>query len=240
MNNRLLGKSGISVSEIAFGAVEIGMPYGVHKKLIGEEEAVRLLHAAADKGINFFDTARRYGLSEERIGSAFKGIRKNIVISTKCAHLRDSNGKLPQGKSLQKFIEESVSTSLKMLKTDYVDVFLSHSSDAEILASEEIAECFASIKKRGLARTIGVSTYGAKDTKTAIDSGNWDVVQISFNLMDQSCGKLFDSAKQNGIGIMVRSALMRGILTDAKFEYHEKIECIKEHRKKYLVTVHNI
>ena len=233
MNYRYLGTTGIRVSEIAFGGVEIGLPYGVHKALMEEHEAIELLHIALEKGINFFDTARMYGLSEERMGKAFEGMREQVVLSTKCFHLRNSDGRLPQGKELKDFVENSITTSLKMLKTDHVDIFMSHSADAEILANQEIADVFSSVKKRGLARVIGVSTYGDKDTKTAVESGNWDVIQLAFNLMDQSCRPSFMAAKERGVGITVRSVLMRGILTDAKFEYNEKIKCVEDHRKKY-------
>ena len=233
MNKSSLGKTGIEVSEIAFGGVEIGAPYGVHKELMPQDAAVSLLKAAVDVGINLFDTARMYGLSEERIGRAFEGMREKVIISTKCSHLHNNDGKIPCGNMLRDFIETSITTSLKMLKTDHFDIFLSHSSDAEILANQEVADVFASLKKRGLTRAVGVSTYGAKDTQTAIESGNWDVVQLSFNLLDQSCGQLFPVAQQRGVGIMVRSVLMRGILSDAKFVYHEKVKCVEVHRQKY-------
>jgi len=76
MNKRLLGQTGIQVSEIAFGGVEIGLPYGIGIKskadMPSREESVRLLHTAVDSGINFFDTARMYGLSESIMGNAFK------------------------------------------------------------------------------------------------------------------------------------------------------------------------
>ena len=82
MKNRFLGKTGIKVSEIAFGSVEIGMPYGIgiesKKDMLPEKNAIELLNIALDKGINFFDTARMYGDSEHILGKAFKERRKEI------------------------------------------------------------------------------------------------------------------------------------------------------------------
>lgn len=86
MNKRLLGQTGIKVSEIAFGGVEIGIPYGIgvsiKTDMISESEAICLLHEAIDSGINIFDTARMYGASESIMGRAFKGRRDQVVICT--------------------------------------------------------------------------------------------------------------------------------------------------------------
>ncbi|OHB55969.1 MAG: hypothetical protein A2Y07_06180 [Planctomycetes bacterium GWF2_50_10] len=235
MKFRNLGATGIKVSEIAFGGVEIGVAYGLHRHLMAEEEAIALVRAAVDKGINFFDTARMYGLSEERIGKSLAGIRDKVVVCTKCPHLRDENKKVRIGRALSDFLNESITQSLKSLKTDYVDVFLAHSVDREILESNEVAQAFCDIKKKGLARSVGVSTYGCADSKFAMESGRWNVIQLAFNLMDQSAAELFPCAAQTGVGIMVRSVLMRGLLTDnAPDLMHEKLKAVNEHRKKYL------
>ena len=90
MIKRTLGNTGIHVSEIAFGGVEIGVPYGIGVKsaadMLSVKEAINLLHTAIDSGINFFDTARMYGTSENIMGNAFKSRRSEVVIATKCRH----------------------------------------------------------------------------------------------------------------------------------------------------------
>ena len=223
------------VSELAFGGVEIGLPYGVHKELMPQDAAIDLLMAAVDSEINFFDTARMYGCSEERMGMAFKGMRDQVVLSSKCPHLRLADGKIRAGAILKTFVEESLHTSLELLQTDYLDVYLVHSADTEILKTDEVAETFETIKQKGYVRSIGVSTYGFADFKLACEDGRWDVVQLAFNLMDQTAAELFPVARQKGIGIMVRSVLMRGILTDTGVDLtHEKLRPVAEHRKKYL------
>ena len=235
MRNRSLGKTEIMVSELAFGGVEIGLPYGIYKELMPQDAAVDLLRAAVDSEINFFDTARMYGCSEERMGIAFKGIRDRVVLSSKCPHLRLPNGKIRSQTKLKTFIEESLHTSLKMLGTDYLDVYLVHDADAEIIKNDEVANVFEAAKRKGYVRSIGVSTYGFADFKLACEDGRWDVVQLAFNLMDQTAAQMFGEARQKGIGIMVRSVLMRGILTDVGIDLtHEKLHPVAEHRKKYL------
>jgi len=235
MRKRLLGKTGIMVSELAFGGVEIGLPYGVHKELMLQDAAISLLKAAVDAGINFFDTARMYGCSEERMGMAFSRMRDKVVLSSKCPHLRLPDGKIRDAAALRTFVEESLHTSLKMLETDYLDVYLVHGADTEILRTDEVADIFEAIKRKGYVRAIGVSTYGFDDFKLACEDGRWDVVQLAFNLMDQTAAELFPVVRQKGVGIMVRSVLMRGILTDTGVDLtHEKLLPVAEHRKKYL------
>jgi aryl-alcohol dehydrogenase-like predicted oxidoreductase len=235
MQKRSLGKTGIMVSEIAFGGVEIGLPYGVHKELMPQDAAINLLKAAVDSGINFFDTARMYGCSEERMGMAFKGMRDKLVVSSKCPHLRLADGTIRSMMALSPFVEESLHTSLKMLGTDYLDVYLIHGADAEIMKIDEVGDVFETIKRKGYVRAIGVSTYGFADFKLACEDGRWDVVQLAFNLMDQTAADMFPVARQTGIGIVVRSVLMRGILTDVGVDLtHGKLYPVAEHRKKYL------
>ena len=237
MNKRHLGKTGIQVSEIAFGGVEIGIPYGIGVKsrddMLTEKEAVRLLHSALENGINFFDTARMYGASETIMGKAFNDRREQVVICSKCVHLRDKFGNLPSADKLSTIIEESLRESLKALQSDYIDVYLLHQADMEILSNDMITEVFLRFKEKGLIRAIGVSTYQPNETETAIDSSVWDIVQLPFNLMDQTHGTHFQLAGQKGVGIMVRSVLFKGILTKKGRNLHSELNKVEAHLKLY-------
>ncbi len=119
MKKRLLGQTGIEVSEISFGGVEIGTPYGIgvntQAQMPSEAEAIKLLLEALDNGINFFDTARLYGQSEDIMGKAFKNRRDNVIICTKCTHLRSDNKRLPTTERLRKIIDNSLRESLSAL-----------------------------------------------------------------------------------------------------------------------------
>lgn len=237
MNKRILGRTGIEVSEISFGAVGIGIPYGIgvesEADMLTESEAVRLLHASIDGEINFFDTARSYGQSEEIMGKAFKGKRDKVVICTKSRHLYNDNKQLPSAKKLKKIIDDSLKESLSALQTDYVDVYMSHTGTLEVLDSEQIAETFLQCKKAGQVRAIGISTYHVDETRKAIKSGIWDVIQLPFNLMEQRQGLLFSLAQQHGVGIVVRSALFKGILTDRGRNLHPELATVQKHRDLY-------
>jgi aryl-alcohol dehydrogenase-like predicted oxidoreductase len=237
MKKRCLGKTGMEVSEIAFGGVEIGMPYGIgvksSKDMPSSTEAVYLLHTAIDEGINFFDTARLYGESEVIMGKAFKDRRENVILETKCRHLRDTDGKVPSHRELKQFIETSLKESLKALQTDYLDVFMLHYGDEEILQNEEVANAFLSLKKSGVIRATGVSVYTPQETSKAIEANAWDVIQLPFNLMDQRQKTLFPLAAEKGIGIVIRSVLLKGLLSDRGKNLHPALKDVENHIQCY-------
>ncbi|HEY0668117.1 MAG TPA: aldo/keto reductase [Sphingobacteriaceae bacterium] len=236
MKTRELGKTGIKVSEIAFGGVEIGIPYGigVHGKedMLSRDQAVDLLHEALDKGITFFDTARLYGDSESIMGEAFHDRRDKVVLSTKCKHFRDSSGAILHYTLLKKTIEESLEESLRLLRTDYVDLFMLHQGDLEILNNDEVKEIFTGLKSSGKIRSVGASTYAAEETKRAIEKG-WEVIQCPFNLMDQRQQQNFQLATETGVGIVIRSVLMKGLLSDKGRGLHHALQDVENHIKKY-------
>ena len=237
MKKRVLGRTNIQVSEISFGTVSLGIPYGIGinsaEDMLSELEAIELLKSALDKGINFFDTARIYGSSEELIGKAFKERRQDVVICTKCAHLYDKNRQLlPEGE-WEEFIDNSLKESLSALQTDYVDIYMLHTTSLKTLSHPTIVKAFSGCMQKGMARAIGVSTYTVEETKKAIESKVWDVVQLPYSLMDQRQGELFDMAREYGVGIVVRSVLFKGILTDRGRDLHPKLEAVQKHRQVY-------
>lgn len=235
MNTRPLGKTGIKVSEIAFGGVEIGIPYGIgvngKEDMLSRKDAVELLHKSIEAGVNFFDTARLYGESESIMGDAFHDRRDKVIISTKCKHFR-VDGKIPGYNELKKIIDSSIEESLRNLKTDYVDGFMLHQGDLEILHNNDVKMVFESLKASGKTRSIGASTYSAEETRMAIDKG-WDVVQLPFNMMDQRQAENFSYAAEKGTGIVVRSVLMKGLLSDKGRDLHPALSQVENHIKKF-------
>ncbi len=237
MNQRILKSTDIQVSEIAFGGVEIGMPYGIgvnsKADMPSQSQSIHLLHAAVDGGINLFDTARLYGASESIMGSAFQDMRNQVVISTKCRFLRNEFGVLPPPGKLKGFIERSLRESLTALQTDFVDIYMLHLVDDEILDKEEVAEIFLNLKKRGAIRATGVSTYSVEETKKAIESGVWDIIQLPYNLLDQSQEANISLAAKKGVDIVVRSVLFKGILSEKGKNLHPALKDVEQHIKLY-------
>lgn len=237
MQQRPLGNTGLSVSEIAFGGVEIGLPYGIGIRdwsdMLPHTEAVQLLRAALEGGINFFDTARLYGESEAIIGKAFHDCRQEVVIGTKCRHFRDADGKIPAYTVLKKIVEDSLRESLAALQTDYADVFMLHQADAQILENEDVRQVFGELKKAGHIRATGASTYATEETLLAIQSKAWDVIQLPFNLMDQRQQAAFSTAAAQGVGLVVRSVLLKGLLSSKGRNLHPALNAVEAHIKKY-------
>lgn len=237
MKKRELGNTRIKISEVAFGGVEIGMPYGIgvnsEHDMLSEEKAIELLRTAMDSGINFFDTARMYGSSERIMGKAFRGRREGIVIASKCIHLLDSEGKLPPKNKIKGIIEKSLTESLEALQTEYIDIYMLHQTTIEILENDEILKVFSDLKSQGLFKATGVSSYTNEVSKKTIDASFWNMIQLPFNLMDQRQGELFDEAQQKGVGIVVRSVLLKGLLSDRGNNLHPALKDVEKHIVKY-------
>lgn len=237
MQKRLLGRTGLSVSEIAFGGVEIGIPYGIGVKdrsnMLSQAEAVNLLHAALDGGINFFDTARLYGESETIMGKAFHDRREQVVIATKCKHFCKTDGNIPAYTDLKKIVNASLRESLAALQTDYVDVFMLHQANTPILESEDVRRLFQEFKQSGVIRATGASTYSTEETALAIKTKAWDVIQLPFNLMDQRQGDVFSLAPENGVGLVIRSVLLKGLLSNKGRNLHPALQAVESHIKSY-------
>ncbi len=237
MKRKKLGATGIEVSEIAFGGVEIGTPYGIGVKnkadMLSEADAIRLLHKAIDEGINFFDTARLYGESERIMGNAFKNRRNEVVLCSKCGHIRDKSGKIYPQNELKKLIECSLYESLKTLQTDTLDVFMLHQADLEILENDFVSEIVTNLKTKGLIRATGVSVYVPEETKKAIETNAWDVIQLPFNLMDQRQKAYFETAYHKGIAIVIRSVLMKGLLSDRGKDLHPALKEVESFIQNY-------
>jgi aryl-alcohol dehydrogenase-like predicted oxidoreductase len=238
MRKRKLGRTGLEVSEIAFGCVEIGIPYGIgiHSSadMLSDEDAISLLQTALDSGINFFDTARMYGKSEELLGKAFKHRRDEVVIATKCAHLLNADGNLPSDNELHNHIQHSLRESLTALQMDTVDILMLHQGDEKILRSEKIRAIFHNLKADGKIKAAGVSTYTVAETALAIEMNCWDVIQVPFNMLDQRQLPLFTIAAEKNIALIIRSVLLKGLLGEKGKDLHPALVQVEAHIRKYL------
>jgi aryl-alcohol dehydrogenase-like predicted oxidoreductase len=212
-HQRRLGRTGIPVAEISLGTVELGMDYGI--AVAGERlrpeaaDAARLLHYALDKGINLIDTARAYGNSEEIIGRAVASRRSEFYLVSKVATFPS----LLPGERRERMIA-SVEESLRQLRTDWLDILLIHTTASDDFDISELADVLDAIRARGLTRFTGASVYGPKAALATVRSGRYDCLQIALNLLDRRAeAEVIPVAAAGDIGLMVRSVLMRGVLT---------------------------
>jgi aryl-alcohol dehydrogenase-like predicted oxidoreductase len=213
-----LGRSNLRVSTLALGTVELGLAYGI--SLPGETshpteaEGVRLVHAALDAGITLIDTARAYGASENVLGVALADRRQNVVLATKVRTQR-ADGTTPTGKALREAMRADLTASLRALRTDYVDLWQIHNVDAALLAEREtVADLFAEVRNAGLVRAVGGSTYGIAAPLAALAADLFDVLQVTYSVLDQRLeAQVFPAAAAQNVGLVVRSVLLKGVLT---------------------------
>jgi aryl-alcohol dehydrogenase-like predicted oxidoreductase len=218
LDQRILGRTGLRVSRLALGTVELGLDYGI--AVPGEfgrpttDEAIRLVHAAIDGGITLLDTARAYGESEAVLGQALRGRRAQVVLATKVRTQR-AVGTTPSGAELRQLMAQSLETSLGLLETDYVDIWQIHNVDQALLAQIDlVAEVFAQARQAGKVRAVGGSTYGAELPLLALQTGLFDMLQVTYSVLDQRLAdQVLPTAAAHGVGIVVRSILLKGALT---------------------------
>jgi aryl-alcohol dehydrogenase-like predicted oxidoreductase len=232
-----LGKSGIKVSEIGFGAWTIALDWWGKK--IEDDEAKRMLKKAYDLGINFFETADMYGKgkSEKIIGEVFKKMRDDVVISTKYGYNFENveqigHKELPQ-RFDPEFTESALKNSLNRLQTDYIDVYglhnpkLNHIRDDKIfqVLDQKIKEEKIKAYQVALGPAIGWTQEGLE----AMNRKNVSAVQTVYNILEQTPGnELIENAAKKNVGILVRVPDASGILT-GKIKADTKID-EKDHR----------
>ena len=197
-----LGKTGITVNKNGFGALPI--------QRIPKEEAARLLRKAYDNGINFFDTARAYSDSEEKVGYAFKGIREKLYISTKTA-AQDADG-----------FWSDLHTSLKNLQTDYVDILQFHNPAFCPKPGDEsgLYDAIVKAKEQGKVRHIGITNHRLHVAMEAIESDLYETMQFPFcYLATDKDIAIVEACKKHDMGFIAMKALSGGLITNSAAAY---------------------
>ncbi len=229
MKLRPLGSSGIQASAVAFGAWAAG---GWRWGGQDEKDSVDAIRAALDHGINFIDTAPAYGLGrgEEIVGKAIEGRRDKVVIATKCGIVwgtdkgtfffaTDEMGKNEKGEyRLHKYlgadlVRRDLETSLKKLRTDYVDLYLTHWQDPTT-PIEDTMELLLSFKKEGKIRAIGACNAAPADLDRYRSKGPVDADQERYSLLDRKQEKLnLPWVRAQRAAFLAYSPLEHGLLT---------------------------
>ncbi|AGB40283.1 putative oxidoreductase, aryl-alcohol dehydrogenase like protein [Halobacteroides halobius DSM 5150] len=209
MDKRKLGNTGLEVSEIGFGSWQLGNTTAW--KGASQKEAIKLVHQALELGCNFFDTAPNYarGNSEKILGKALNDRREEVVISTKFGHFSD--GTVDYDFNL---IRESVENSLNSLQTDYLDSVLLHNPPFEFLTgSTPHFEILQKLKDEGIIKAYGASVDTSEEMLALIENTKAEVIEVMFNILYQEPRKVFDKAKEAGVGLIIKVPLDSGWLT---------------------------
>ncbi|MGH7775388.1 MAG: aldo/keto reductase [Candidatus Binatia bacterium] len=194
MEKRKLGKTDMQVNVLGFGGSEIGYEYAT------AETVSRLLNSALDGGLNVIDTAECYVNSEELIGQAVAGRRKDCYLFTKCGHPNGWGREDWRPTSILKTIERS----LTRLRTDHLDLVQLHSCSEAELWKGDVIEALQQAHERGYTRYIGYSGDG-RAARYALECGQFDTLQTSISIADQEALELtLPLARERNIGVIAK------------------------------------
>lgn len=194
-----LGKTGITVDKNGFGALPI--------QRVSFDEAKKLLRKAYEGGMTFFDTARSYSDSEEKIGYAMSDVRHHIFLASKTPS-KDGDG-----------FWKDLDTSLRMMRTDYIDIYQFHNPDFCPKPGDGtgLYEAALEAKKQGKIRFIGITNHRLHIAKEAIASGLYDTMQFPFcYLATEKDLEIVNLCKEKQMGFTAMKALSGGLITNAK------------------------
>ena len=195
MRQITLGKTGITVPQNAFGALPI--------QRVSRDMAVKLLRRAYEGGMRFFDTARAYSDSEEKVGEAFEGMRNKVYIATK------TGAKTPEE------FWEHLETSLKNLRTDYVDLYQFHCADQCYRPGDGTGmyECMEEAKRQGKIRHIGITAHKLYIAEEIVQSGLYETLQYPFSyLSSKREEELVENCRKAGMGFIAMKGLAGGLI----------------------------
>lgn len=215
MNKRPFGSTGIQVSEIGFGAWAIGgNRFGNSYGPTEDAASLSALAAALEAGCTFFDTADVYGHghSEELLGKALAGHRKDVVIATKVGG--DFYHGSPRTDFSEKYILFACEKSLERLGTDVIDVYQLHNPPLSLIERGDIFEPLEKLKSQGKIRFYGISIHNPQEGLAAMKAGKPSSIQVVYNLLRQDAAEdLFPEAQKRGVAIIAREPLHNGFLT---------------------------
>jgi aryl-alcohol dehydrogenase-like predicted oxidoreductase len=219
MRFRRLGRTGLQVSEIGFGSLEIGRDWGVVPTDRGkpqEAESIQLLEAAITLGINFVDTAMAYVKSEERIGKAISSgrlRRESFYLATKAGERFDeATGSLYDYSYAG--ITRSIMESLERLQVDRVEGLQLHTAPLEVVRMGDAIRALQDLRRAGQCDFVGASFSSEQACAEAIKSGDYDTIQITYNLLERSAAeRLLALAQEADLGVIVKLPLAKGMLS---------------------------
>ena len=199
MKNITLGSTGITTPQNAFGALPV--------QRVDMQTAVKLLRGAYEGGMTFFDTARAYSDSEEKLGEAFQGIRDKIYISSKT-----------MAKTPEKFWED-LDTTLKNLRTDHLDIHQFHCVTQCYKPGDGTGmyEAMLEAKKQGKVRHIGITAHLIDVAEEIVESGLYETLQFPFSYLSTDREiRLVQNAEKAGMGFIAMKGLAGGLLTNSE------------------------
>jgi aryl-alcohol dehydrogenase-like predicted oxidoreductase len=205
MRYRVLGRTGLKVSEIGLGCGFLSWDESF--------DVSRLFNRALELGITAYDTADFYCdyESEVWLGRAFAAERSRVVLITKFGSVPGADGKLRKDWSVD-HMRRSLAESLRRLRTSHIDVYLLHSPGLDALDHVDLLHALRELKQAGTIRAFGLSLYGVELCREAMRRWQPDVVQVHYNVFAEEPAELLPEAHAAGVGVIARRPLDAGML----------------------------
>lgn len=199
MNYRVLGKTGLNISEIGLGGIPV--------QRIDEESTKTLLHAMVEAGVNYIDTARGYTVSECYLGYALEGIREKFILATKSME-RTKDG-----------MARDIDISLGNLRTNYIDLYQVHNPSMEqleqVIAPNGALEALQEAKAAGKIHHIGLTAHSEAVAMRALEFDWVESIMFPYNIVETQGEALIQKCKEKNVGFIVMKPLAGGALEDA-------------------------
>ena len=199
MEYRILGKTGLKISRMGFGGIPI--------QRIDAEGTKKLIYKLQEAGVNYIDTARAYTVSEEYLGYALEGIRKDFIIATK------------SGAKTKEAMAADIETSLKNLRTDYIDLYQIHNPSPaaldEIITPGGALEALQEAKEVGKIGHIGITLHTVELFRRAVDFSWAETIMFPYNIVETQAEELIRVCAERNIGFIDMKPLAGGAIDDA-------------------------
>lgn len=228
MKYRPLGRTGLTVSALSLGTASLGIDYGIQAPgefgRPDEDEAMRVVERALDRGITLIDTAPAYGEAERIVGRAI-GRDPRVIVATKISPgsppyvaSGPSAGSAPSRATstggFSRAVVDSIESSLRALDRDVIDILQIHNATREMIDDVHLMRALVDAKKRGLVRFLGATVYDDAAGLAVIETGEYDTLQMALSVLDQrKLRAVMPAADAAGIGVIARSAFLKGALT---------------------------
>lgn len=207
-----LGRTGLKVTRLSFGAMEIRGPRIWGGRPLADQSAEAILNAVLDEGINFIDTANDYGRSEEFIGKFIAHRRKEYYLATKCGctvvRKDDTTDDTPHVWTRDNLFR-GLNESLQRMKTDYVDIMQLHNPPVDETEKNNLVDALKEMQQQGKVRFISISTT-LPHLPTYLDWGVFDTFQIPYSALERDHEEWISRSAQAGIGTIIRGGVARG------------------------------